>query len=101
MKSLRACAILVASAGILALPVASFAQSGANRGSTTSGMFGQTTMGSTSGASPSGLGTGMTTGMSSGATQGGSGAFNSGTGGNSGNNSGFGVVSGASAMQNL
>jgi len=44
----------------------------ANRGSTTSGMFGSTTMGSTSGASSQGLGQGMTTGMGS-STQSGSG----------------------------
>jgi len=49
------------------------AQSGANRGSSTSGMFGSTTLGSTNGASPQGLGQGMTTGMSSGSTQSGSG----------------------------
>jgi len=45
----------------------------ANRGSTTSGMFGSTTLGSTSGSSPQSLGQGMTTGMSSGSTQSGSG----------------------------
>jgi hypothetical protein len=52
-------------------PVSSYAQ--ANRGSTTSGMFGSTTLGSTKGASPQGLGQGMTTGMASNATQSGSG----------------------------
>jgi hypothetical protein len=45
----------------------------ANRGSTTSGMFGSTTLGSTNGASPQSLGQGMTQGMSSGATQSGAG----------------------------
>src|SRR5436190_7204671 len=52
-------------------PTVSYAQ--ANRGSTTSGAFGPTTLGSTSGASSQGLGQGMTTGMGGGSTQGGSG----------------------------
>jgi hypothetical protein len=46
----------------------------ANRGSTTSGMFGNTTLGSTGGASPQGLGSGMTQGMGGNSQQGGSGA---------------------------
>jgi hypothetical protein len=50
-----------------------YAQTGANRGSTTSGMFGSTSLGGTSGASPQALGQGMTTGMSGNSTQGGSG----------------------------
>lgn len=74
------------------VPTVSYAQ--ANRGSTTSGAFGPTTLGSTSGASPSGLGSGMTMGMSGNSTQGGSGANNSGTGGSGG-------TSGMSGPQNL
>jgi hypothetical protein len=73
-------------------PTVSYAQ--ANRGSTTSGAFGQTTLGSTSGASPSGLGSGMTQGMSGNSTQGGSGANNNGTGGSGG-------TGGISGPQNL
>jgi len=57
--------------GALSQPALVNAQ--ANRGSTTSGMFGSTTLGSTSGSSPQSLGQGMTTGMSSGSTQSGSG----------------------------
>jgi len=70
-------------------------QAQANRGSTTSGAFGQTSLGGTSGASPSGLGTGMTQGMSSGSAQSGSG-----TGGVSTGGSTFGQASGTN-MQNL
>ncbi|MBW8884181.1 MAG: BON domain-containing protein [Planctomycetia bacterium] len=58
-------------ASCLALPASSYAQ--ANRGSTTSGMFGSSTLGSTGGASPQGLGQGMTTGMGGSSQQGGSG----------------------------
>lgn len=82
-------------AAVICLPAFALAQ--ANRGSTTSGAFGQTTLGATSGASPQGLGSGMTQGMSSGSTQSGSGANNSGTGGSSGQ---FGVAAGTN-MQNL
>ena len=88
MKSNRLLAVVVGAAAML--PAVAFAQ--ANRGTSTQGAFGQTTMGSTSGASPSGLGTGMTTGMSQNSTQGGSGTNN---------NSGFGVASETSGMQNL
>src|SRR5438067_43416 len=85
-----AAACLVALFG-LCLPATLCAQ--ANRGTTTSGMFGNTTLGGTSGASPSGLGSGMTQGMSANSAQGGSGTNN---------NSGAGTnPSGATGMQNL
>jgi hypothetical protein len=63
MQTIRATsiAVLLIAAYWLALPNSSFGQ--ANRGSTTSGAFGPTTLGSTGGASPQGLGQGMTTGM--------------------------------------
>src|SRR5437588_10137220 len=55
---------LLAAGGALALALACQAQAGAQaRGSTTTGMFGSQSLGSTQGASPSGMGTGMTTGM--------------------------------------
>ncbi len=63
-------------AALLVLNANAYAQ--ANRGSTSSGMFGNTTLGSTSGASPQGLGQGMTTGMGGNSQQGG------GSGGQSG-----------------
>jgi len=79
---------------LLAIPTAGFAQ--ANRGSSTQGAFGQTTLGNTSGATPQGLGSGMTTGMSGNSTQGGSGSNN-----NSAANGQFGVATGATGMQDL
>lgn len=83
----------VALVAVVCLPAIGLAQ--ANRGSTTSGAFGQTSLGGTSGASPSGLGTGMTQGMSSGSAQSGSG-----TGGVSTGGSTFGQATGTN-MQNL
>lgn len=77
--------------------LASAAHAQANRGTTTSGAFGQTNLGGTSGASPQGLGSGMTTGMSSNATQGGSGANNNTGAGNSA----FGQATDATGMQQL
>lgn len=65
-------AVAVVAAAWMASPPSVYAQ--ANRGSTSSGMFGSTTLGSTSGASSQGLGQGMTMGMGGGSTQGGSGA---------------------------
>jgi len=68
-------AVLLSVAAVVAVLIgladSSFGQ--ANRGSTTSGMFGNTTLGSTGGANPQGLGQGMTTGMGGNSTQGGSG----------------------------
>jgi len=68
----------VAAVSLLA-PAVSHAQ--ANRGSTTSGMFGNTTLGGTSGASPQGLGQGMTTGMGSNSQGGAGGQAQGGTSG--------------------
>lgn len=80
---------------VVCLPTIAPAQ--ANRGSTTNGAFGQTSLGGTSGASPSGLGTGMTQGMSAGSAQSGSGA---GGGGVNTGGSTFGQATGTN-MQNL
>jgi len=85
LAAISVCAFCVAFS-----PVTARAQ--ANRGTTTSGMFGNTTLGGTSGASPSGLGSGMTMGMNGNSTQGGAGANN---------NTGAGNPSGATGMQNL
>src|SRR5262245_39024837 len=71
----------VAITALSLLTTNAFGQSGANRGSATSGMFGNTTLGGTGGATPQPLGQGMTTGMSSNATQGGSGQGGGGQGG--------------------
>jgi BON domain len=69
----RAAAIAgMATMALCLLTANSYAQ--ANRGSSTSGMFGNTTLGGTGGASPQGLGQGMTTGMGSNSTQGGAGS---------------------------
>jgi hypothetical protein len=76
----RAFVFAAATLVIVGLTNPSVSHGQANRGTTTSGMFGQTTLGSTSGASPQSLGAGMTTGMSSNATQGGSGQNNTGMG---------------------
>jgi BON domain len=79
----------------LASPLVAHAQ--ANRGTTSRGAFGQTTLGSTTGASPSGLGSGATSGLNPAATQGGSGANNN----TNMNGSSFGQVTDATGMQNL
>jgi len=90
--SLTAAASLVAFA-LICQPAPVRAQ--ANRGTSTSGMFGNTTLGGTSGASPAGLGSGMTQGMSANSAQGGSGTNNNAGAGGGAN------PSGAAGMQNL
>jgi hypothetical protein len=85
-QSRRSSFAAIAVAGLAWLSIGSACLAQANRGSTSTGMFGSTTLGSTSGSSPQGFGSGMTMGMG-GSNQGGGGQGGQAQGGLSNTNS--------------